>query len=285
MADNEDFRRRTYTMSFGEYSANSSTALKGGASEYRRLCGCVSNNIQAINKNVATIQKLVDKLGTSEDKSQLQSKLQQTEQATQRLAKETHSFLKQLPHLFGDLPSDRHQRKIQVKKLEENFTTALNSFQKVQQVAAEKEKEYVSRARSMSAGMPTPNGVGGYSDEHSLAAHDRTGNGIQVQAEEEVSLELIEERERAIRQLEADIVDVNEIFRDLATMVNEQGDMLDSIEDNVNVTVVHVEDAKDELNKAKHYQEAARKKKCYILVVLVVVAAALGLIIYLSVKN
>ena len=30
----------------------------------------------------------------------------------------------------------------------------------------------------------------------------RTAGGIQVQAEEEVSVELIEERERAIRQLE-----------------------------------------------------------------------------------
>ena len=30
----------------------------------------------------------------------------------------------------------------------------------------------------------------------------RTGGGFQVQAEEEVSVELIEERERAIRQLE-----------------------------------------------------------------------------------
>ena len=26
-------------------------ASKGGTSEYNRLCGCVSNNIQAINKN------------------------------------------------------------------------------------------------------------------------------------------------------------------------------------------------------------------------------------------
>jgi len=30
----------------------------------------------------------------------------------------------------------------------------------------------------------------------------RTAGGIQVQAEEEISVELIEERERAIRQLE-----------------------------------------------------------------------------------
>lgn len=32
---------------------------------------------------------------------------QQTEQATQKLAKETHSYLKQLPHLFGESPTER----------------------------------------------------------------------------------------------------------------------------------------------------------------------------------
>ncbi|XP_078361129.1 syntaxin-7-like [Oculina patagonica] len=276
-------------MSFGEYSANSSTASKGGASEYKRLCGCVRNNIKAINKNVATIQKLVDKLGTSEDKSQLQSKLQQTEQATQRLAKETHSYLKQLPHLFGDLPSDRQQRKLQVKKLEENFTTALNSFQRVQQVAAEKEKKSVSLARSMSAGMPTPNRMGEYSDEHSslLAANDRTGREIQAQAEDEVSFKLIEERERAIRQLEDDIVDVNEIFRDMATLVKEQGDMIDKIEAYVDGPGgnVDVETAMDQLAKASQYQKAARRKCCILVLVLIVAATGLSLIIYFSVRK
>ncbi|KAJ7386978.1 Syntaxin-12 [Desmophyllum pertusum] len=271
-------------MSFGEYSTNSGTASKGGASEYNRLCGCVSNNVQTINKNVATIQKIVDKLGTSEDKSQLQNKLQQTEQATQRLVKETHSFLKQLPHLYGDSPSDRicyiASKKIQVEKLADNFSTVLNSFQKLQRVAAEKEKESVSRARSMSAGMPTPSPMGGYNDEHGLTEHDRTGGGIQVQAEEEISNELIEERERAIRQLESDIVGVNEIFRDLATMVYEQGEVIDSIEANVDSAAVHVEDANVQLDKASNYQKAARKKMCCILVIVVVAAAALGGIIY-----
>lgn len=272
-------------MSFGEYSTNSSTGAKGGPTEYNRLCSCVSNNIQGINKNVTTIQKLVDKLGTSEDKSQLQSKLQQTEQATQRLAKETHSYLKQLPHLYGESPAEIRQRKIQVEKLTDNFSTALNKLQELQRTAAEKEKASVSRARSMSAGMPTPSPMGGYNDEHSSTSNDRTGGGFQVQAEEEVSVELIEERERAIRQLEADIVGVNEIFRDLATMVYEQGDMIDSIEANVDSAAVHVEDGNVQLQKASNYQKAARKKICCILVILVVVAGALGLIIWLSTKN
>ncbi|XP_029193707.2 syntaxin-7-like isoform X1 [Acropora millepora] len=205
-------------------------------------------------------------------------------QATQKLAKETVSFLKQLPHLYGELPSEIRPRKIQVEKLRENFTAALNSFQKVQRVAAEKERESVSRARSVSSSMPFPSGTGGYGDEHNLAENNRTAGGIQIQGEEEISVELIEERERAIRQLEADIVGVNEIFRDLATMVHEQGDMIDSIEANVDSAAVHVEDGNVQLQKASDYQKSARKKMCCILVIVVIAAAILGVIIYVATK-
>jgi t-SNARE complex subunit (syntaxin) len=48
--------------------------------------------------------------------------------------------------------------------------------------------------------------------------------------EEEQNIEELQERERSIRQLESDIIDVNTIFKDLATMVHEQGEMIDSIE-------------------------------------------------------
>ena len=45
---------------------------------------------------------------------------------------------------------------------------------------------------------------------------------IQQLQEEDYNIEQLEEREKAIRQLESDIVDVNTIFKDLATMVHEQ---------------------------------------------------------------
>ena len=40
--------------------------------------------------------------------------------------------------------------------------------------------------------------------------------------EEEQNLEYLHERERAVSQLEADIGDVNQIFKDLAAMVHDQ---------------------------------------------------------------
>ena len=47
-------------------------------------------------------------------------------------------------------------------------------------------------------------------------------NSFQQIQEEDYNIEQLEEREKAIRQLESDIVDVNTIFKDLATMVHEQ---------------------------------------------------------------
>ena len=57
---------------------------------------------------------------------------------------------------------------------------------------------------------------------------DIEGGGAQGQSktqmmmEEEQNLEQLQERERAVRQLEADIGDVNQIFKDLAAMVHDQ---------------------------------------------------------------
>ncbi|KXJ12622.1 syntaxin-7 [Exaiptasia diaphana] len=272
-------------MSFGEYSSKWSAGGKGN--EYQRLCDCISKNIQQINSNVTKIQQLVDKIGTSEN---VNIKLETTEKETQRLVKDTNSYLKQLVHLGGEDTTEKQRRKLQRERLTDNFSSALNNYQKVQRVAAEKERDYVSRARAASMGMGSGQ-TGGYNADPSLVDFDRTsgggsasGGGLQIQSEEELSIEMIEERERAIRQLEADIVGVNEIFRDLANMVHEQGDVIDSIEANVESAAVHVETANVQLEKARDYQKASRKKLCCILIILVVVAGAIGLVVYLVVR-
>ena len=46
---------------------------------------------------------------------------------------------------------------------------------------------------------------------------------------------------QALQQLEQDIGDVNQIFAELARIVHEQGDVVDSIEANVENAQIHVE--------------------------------------------
>ena len=53
---------------------------------------------------------------------------------------------------------------------------------------------------------------------------------------------------------QSDIMDVNTIFKDLATMVHEQGEMVDSIEQNVESAHVRVQEGAAQLSMAATYK-------------------------------
>ncbi|PIO35863.1 hypothetical protein AB205_0161710, partial [Aquarana catesbeiana] len=110
----------------------------------------------------------------------------------------------------------------------------------------------------------------------------------QVMQEDDITeddLRLIEERESAILQLEEDIRGINEIFKDLGMMVHEQGEMIDSIEANVESADVHVQQANQQLARAAEYQRKSRKKICIIIAVFIVAGVVLGLIIWGATKK
>ena len=72
--------------------------------------------------------------------------------------------------------------------------------------------------------------------------------------EEEQNLEQLVERERAVKQIEADIMDVNQIFKDLAAMVHDQGDMVESIEANVEESSTRITEGTQQLLEAERWQ-------------------------------
>uniref|UniRef100_W5M903 Syntaxin-12 n=1 Tax=Lepisosteus oculatus TaxID=7918 RepID=W5M903_LEPOC len=242
-------------------------AYRSQPRDFNTLIQICSSNIQKITQNTEAhqsgqIKAMVNQLGTRQDTSELQDKLQQLQHYTNQLAKETNRHLKDLGSLPLPLsPSEQRQQKIQKERLMNDFSAALNNFQAVQRRAAEKEKESVARARAGSRLSAEDSNR----DEQlvSFDTNDEWGQ-TQDQTEEaaitEEDLELIKERETNIRQLESDIMDVNQIFKDLAVMIHDQGEMIDSIEANVESAEVLVERGTDQLHQASHYQKKSRKK-------------------------
>lgn len=278
-------------MSFGDFGSTRSTRLDGspdayssarnGDSEYIRLSNCVSSNIQQLTNKIASIQRIVNQIGTNADVPETFQNLQTLQKESNTIANETSLFLKQLRQIQSS-PDDERQRKIQQDKLQENFSNALFKLQKVQRLAMEKERESVQRFRTQSTGQDPA-----FDDNESSPIRDENSSNnlnLQVQQQEDVNIEMIREREEALHQLESDIVNVNEIFKDLAIMVHEQGETIDSIEANVDHTQQHVEAANVQLSKARTHQSAARKKKCCLIVILLAVVIALALIIYFASK-
>ncbi|CAK6962577.1 syntaxin-7 [Scomber scombrus] len=185
------------------------------------LVNNISSNIHRLTLLTNELQRAVSQLGTEQDTSQLRHSLQQKQQQGNQLAKETDRLIK----AFSALPVsiDQRQRKIQKERLLNDFSATLNSFQTIQRQAANKEREFVARVRAssrVSGGQPD--------DSFGNTSPSPSDSQLQVQAEAitEEDLRLIQERESSIRQLESDITDINDIFKDLGMMVHEQGDMI-----------------------------------------------------------
>lgn len=84
---------------------------------------------------------------------------------------------------------------------------------------------------------------------------------IQTQMQEDVDLQALEEQERAIRELENNIVGVNEIYKNLGAMVYEQGVTVDSIESQVEQTSIFVSQGTENLRKASSYRVSRQSSR------------------------
>jgi len=81
----------------------------------------------------------------------------------------------------------------------------------------------------------------------------------------------IEDRHLDILKLERQVLEVYELFKDLATLVDIQQESLDVIENRVAKAKDYVEKGEKELAQAETYQKRSRKKTCCLLIILLIV--------------
>ncbi|GAA99173.1 uncharacterized protein L969DRAFT_378868 [Mixia osmundae IAM 14324] len=244
---------------------------------FRSLANKLSLQIFKITSNVTGINKLVELLGSTRDTSDLRTKLHDLTEVTRDLVKGSTDELKLLTSWT---PESRHQ-KLEQAKISRDFQSAMLSFQRIQRASAEKQRQFVDRARAVASERTVAAQEDEYRDEN-----DRTSVELQTQRlvtqqaipESELGFQeaLIEEREGEIREIESGIHELNEIFRDLGTIVHEQQSMIDNIESNVISIANSTEGASEELVQAHQYQRnAGRRKLCLLVIFIVVVAIVL----------
>nr|XP_039271088.1 syntaxin-7-like isoform X1 [Styela clava] len=266
----------SYGNSGDQYSSSYQNEGRSSQADYTRLTQLISSNIQKVQQNVQDIRRMVEQLGSSSDTSELRDRLHQRQHYTNQLSKDTAKYIKDVKALAPAYPaSEQRHRRTQTDRLMSEFSDVLNRFQAVQRDAASKEKESIARARAASASQ----------DHSGDVLVSIQGEQLQEQAQiSQEEIKEIEERQAAIQQLEADIVDVNMIFKDLGAMVHEQGDMIDSIEANVESAADNVQAGNKQLVQARSSAASARKKKIICGIIVIVLIIVLILIIYFSTK-
>lgn len=275
-----DLERGTGSPSSGRKGSyyGSSSSISEDDIRYKSLSKNISQQVFNITSNVANIQRLISHLGTTKDTPELRTKLHTITEKTRELVKETSGNIKQLSHFQS---ASGQNRKLEQQKLSKDFQKTLAEFQRVQRLSAEKQREYVDKAKAHNVRNDIYEEDSGAAEEQPLI-DDSQRHKLQVLDNEiEYNESLIAEREGEIREIEQGINELNEIFRDLGTLVTEQQSMLDNIESNVTNIAVNVRNAADELTVASRYQRKARKNMCCLLLIftivgLVVVLAALA---------
>ncbi len=172
-------------------------------------------------------------------------------------------------------------------KLVKDFQAVLKEFQKAQRACAERESAYMPQAdagrpltsRASAGGLPPyAEAEGSYQrsgslEQQALLRESKRQELLQLDGEIEYNNALIAERDAGIAEIQSQIGEVNEIFQDLAVIVNEQGTMVDDIEANIVRTSAKTREARQELVKAETHQRAARSKLLWLLLIAVVVLA------------
>ncbi|XP_041326330.1 syntaxin-3 isoform X2 [Pyrgilauda ruficollis] len=108
-------------------------------------------------------------------------------------------------------------------------------------------------------------------------------SGIMDSQISKQALSEIEGRHKDIVRLESSIKELHDMFVDIAMLVENQGAMIDRIENNMDQSVGFVERAVADTKKAVKYQSEARRKLLILVAVAVLLLGTVALIIGLSV--
>jgi t-SNARE complex subunit (syntaxin) len=237
--------------------------------EFSRLSTQIGTNIELLSKNVYTMQRLVNQ--PSNQKQLL--KLQHT---TNLLARDTNNLIKdltQLPHPAN--PSERRQRNFMRDRLTNDFSEALRNFQVVQRAI----KNVPTTSPSASTGDSVLIDINQQQDGEQA---QQSQQAQQQQQQSNLNLEELREREESVRKLESDIVEVNHIFKDLATIIHNQGETVDSIESSIFRATEEVSRGAQEIARARDYADKTRRKKFYLAMIFFTIMFIVLLIVYVS---
>ena len=249
----------------------------------------VSGLIFQMTTHVSAFKRAVDVLGTGKDTRELRAKLHEQREKLGVMARDASLAVKRLAQAVTNAvdvdDEDKAEHVAKHQKLVKDFHAVLKDFQKAQRTCAERESTFLpqkGKGKTSYGTMDEESGEGeaAYQDTQQLMQQQQQRSDFaQVDGELEYNNALIEERERGIMEIQQQIGEVNEIFQDLAVLVNEQGSMIDDIEANIVSTAVRTKDAQKELTKADKSQRAARNR--LICIVIAVLVSLIVLILFL----
>ncbi|BAS96844.1 Os06g0223000 [Oryza sativa Japonica Group] len=137
-----------------------------------------------------------------------------------------------------------------------DFEAAVNEYQKIERRIAAVERQETAAAARRSPPPPTPgfNHINNNGD-HTFPEQKQTQLAVLrdinlLDSEIELHEAIIAEREQGILEVQQEIADIHEIFRDLAVLVHDQGECIEIVTANIEMTEAATSQAEVQISKA-----------------------------------
>ncbi|XP_070077337.1 t-SNARE domain-containing protein 1 isoform X16 [Equus caballus] len=215
-------------LSCGGFGLEPPRATQVDSGDLQELFQETSANVFRINSTVTSLEQSLRSLGTPSDTQELRDSLHSAQQETNSTVAASTSAVKQMTEL---LRGCSRQERLQLDRLRTQLSDAIQHYGVVQKKIAEKSRALLPTAQRGGKQSPRAPFAELADDEKIFNGGDSVWQGQEQTLLPEITeedLEAIRLREEAILQIESDLLDVNQIIKDLATVVSEQGDAVGS---------------------------------------------------------
>ncbi|XP_036325892.1 syntaxin-12-like [Rhagoletis pomonella] len=228
--------------------------------EFMSLSEDIGQNISAVNSSSRQLEKILKVIGTRREQQATRNKVHNIHgEANTRI----ETLSRDLQRLTSVVRRGDKQQKLQLEKLTNDFRNVVEKYSSVQKRITAALRQSIEQQ-------------GQQQDEQAEAER---AEFLQQQAQMTAGLQfeqdMMVDRERQLRQIEADVLDVNAIMRRVYDIVQTQGEQVENIESSVETAATDVELGRDELAKAAQYRRSYRRR----ILILLAVAVIIGLIV------
>jgi len=267
----------------------STAELKGFFEEVEEIKDAMAR----ITENVATMKGLYSKLLTAtstEDAQELRKEVGEVRAATDKIAQQMRVKMKKMRKENDDFEQS-HDNDPSLVKIRSNMHGSLvrkflDLMQEYQAMLTKYDKKFRDKAYKevqLVAPEASPEEIDEVLESGGEAIFQKHIMEDRKHAKAKQTLDYLKEKHNDLLALEKSITELNQLFMDMAILVETQGDLIDQIEFSVMNSKAYTEKAVDTLHQtAKIVQNTRKKKVCIVITVILIIAVVVLLIAIVS---
>lgn len=249
-------------------------------------CSTNTRKIEQLTGELETLHKTALSSASTEESDEASAKIEVVTGRLNQYSNRNRSILKNLELENEQLkeiapPGSGHMRMRQTKHraLAVVFLKATQKLQKLQQNYRDKYRQQLERQYRIVNPKATSEEIKSVVEGGEMGAQAQIFASA-VKGESKKTLAQMKNRFQDVKSIEKSILDLHQLFLDLQTIVVEQGDIINSVEYNVDNALGYTDEAAADMKMAVEYQKSIWRKK-WLLVVLVCVGIFILVIVLL----